>query len=589
MTKTDYLLLAALVLVYSILALTNLGSTSAPQTFWMKEDEESVMVDFGREQQIRRIFYFGLFENLTLSLLVSGDGRTWQPCKSDRITDTWQWDYVGADVRARYVRIDVDKKGARIFEMAFFGDDQKVPIPIAQVTAVHSPPHPRTSAGSLFDEQTTAKYDPSYMDGMYFDEIYHARTAWEHLHRIEPYESTHPPLGKLFISLGVALFGMTPFGWRIVGTLFGIGMIPLMYIFGKALFKETRYAFMTAFLMTFDFMHFSQTRIATIDTYGVFFIILMYYYMFRYYELSFFLTDLRKTLVPLGLSGLFFGLGAASKWICIYAGVGLAVILAICLTRRYREYAKGKRLLKSGWKKSTRQDTAYYRHVTQVFPGHLLKTLAWCVIFFVVIPGIIYVLSYIPFMMVPGPGHGLWNVVTYQQHILSYHKNLKATHPYSSPWWSWPLMLRPLWMYDGTDFIPKEMVSSIVTMGNPAIWWGGILAVIGALIMYVEKEDDTLLPILIGLGAQYIPWMLVPRLTFIYHFFAAIPFVIFCIVYCIRQFELKWPVLRPVVYGYLLLVLILFAGFFPILSGMLVSKAYVKNFLKWFGGWYFYR
>ena len=56
------------------------------------------------------------------------------------------------------------------------------------------------------------------------------------------YEWTHPPLGKVFISLGVRMFGMNPFGWRIIGVLFGIGMIPFMYFFGRRLFKNRTWA-----------------------------------------------------------------------------------------------------------------------------------------------------------------------------------------------------------------------------------------------------------------------------------------------------------------------------------------------------------
>ena len=52
-------------------------------------------------------------------------------------------------------------------------------------------------------------------DGDVFDEIYHARTAYEHILGMKPYENSHPPLGKLFISLGILAFGMNPFGWRI--------------------------------------------------------------------------------------------------------------------------------------------------------------------------------------------------------------------------------------------------------------------------------------------------------------------------------------------------------------------------------------
>ena len=102
-----------------------------------------------------------------------------------------------------------------------------------------------------------------------------ARTAYEHLHGMAPYENTHPPLGKVFIMLGISIFGMNPFGWRIVGTLFGIAMLPLMFALAKRVTKSSKWAGLATFLFAVDGMHFVQTRIATIDVYGVFFIMAM--------------------------------------------------------------------------------------------------------------------------------------------------------------------------------------------------------------------------------------------------------------------------------------------------------------------------
>lgn len=150
------------------------------------------------------------------------------------------------------------------------------------------------NAAALFDEPEEVPETPSYLNGMYFDELYHARTAYEHLHGLSPYENSHPPLGKVFIMLGIAIFGMNAFGWRIIGTLFGIGMVPILYVFAKRLFKKSDYALLASFLFAFDFMHFTQTRIATIDVYGVFFILLMYYYMYQYYRMNFFSDGLQR-------------------------------------------------------------------------------------------------------------------------------------------------------------------------------------------------------------------------------------------------------------------------------------------------------
>ena len=66
---------------------------------------------------------------------------------------------------------------------------------------------------NAFDERSLFPVRNSLMTDMYFDEIYHARTAFEHIMGWEPYEITHPPLGKIIISVGIRIFGMNPF-WR---------------------------------------------------------------------------------------------------------------------------------------------------------------------------------------------------------------------------------------------------------------------------------------------------------------------------------------------------------------------------------------
>lgn len=132
------------------------------------------------------------------------------------------------------------------------------------------------AAQALVDEQQVVPAYTTYENSTYFDEIYHARTAYEHILGLEPYENTHPTLGKLIISLGIRIFGMNPFGWRFMGALFGVLMLPVLYHLLKQLFGRTRLCTAGTLLFAFDFMHFTQTRIATIDTYAVFFLLLMY-------------------------------------------------------------------------------------------------------------------------------------------------------------------------------------------------------------------------------------------------------------------------------------------------------------------------
>ena len=155
-----------------------------------------------------------------------------------------------------------------------------------------------------------------------------------------------------------------------------------MYLFGKRLTENTPAAFLTCVLFTFDFMHFTQTRIATIDVYITFFVLLMYFFLYRYCQIGFYDTPLSKTFLPLGACGICMGLGIACKWTGVYAGMGLAVLFFASLYRRYREYcyAKAAPTAESGGIK--------HSHILRVFFPYTLKTLGFCILFFVGIPAL---------------------------------------------------------------------------------------------------------------------------------------------------------------------------------------------------------
>ena len=155
-----------------------------------------------------------------------------------------------------------------------------------------------TGGGELFDEQTAVPDTISQLNSMYFDEIYHGRTGYEQLHKMPVYETTHPPLGKDLIMVGIALFGMTAFGWRFAGTLFGVLLVPLAWCFVRRLTRKPWAAATAGVLLALDFMRFSQSRLATIDIYGTFFILLGAYCMVWYCQRV--LTDgVNRALLPM--------------------------------------------------------------------------------------------------------------------------------------------------------------------------------------------------------------------------------------------------------------------------------------------------
>ncbi|MDD3242793.1 MAG: glycosyltransferase family 39 protein [Eubacteriales bacterium] len=577
--KKDHLLMWGLTLIYAIVAVVYLGDTDVPVKMWKANASNSyAVVDLGQPQELSEFWcYFGLTKG-DMTVAVSEDGENWKNVQTMEYVESTVfqiWDKFSVGKQARYVRFTVTTPTVRLLEVAFKDaqGNTLVPVGIADQGGCES------DAAALIDEQDRIPEQPSQMNSTYFDEIYHARTAWEHLNGMKPYETTHPPLGKLIISVGIALFDMTPFGWRIMGTLFGVFMIPLVYWFAKELFRETRYAFIASFLIAFDFMHFTQTRIATIDTYGVFFIILMFGFMYQYLtRTNYNVQPLRKTLLPLGLCGLAFGLGAASKWTGLYAGAGLAIIFFYSIFCRAREYAAAR----SGAVEGELAQT-----IRRNFWRNTILTLLCCIVFFIVIPAAIYVASYIPYAKGVNSQNLLKTVWDSQLSMFRYHSQLVDDHFFKSPWYQWPLIIKPIWFYKNSC-LPEGWMGSIASFGNPAVWLPGTAAMIW-LIVRIIKNRRMQMPdvfILAGYLTQYLPWVLVPRSMFIYHYFPAVPFFIMAIVMWIREWETKKERKKQYIWVYLAVVLLLFVLFYPVLSGLPIPSWYGK-LLRWLPTWYF--
>ena len=550
-----------LTLLYACFALTNLGSLIAPQQEYVSaEPGQTVKLRFDKTEQLSEFWIYGGIAEGTL--LVEGqDGG--QVTYNQVFDDMFRWHRVKAELTADELTLMTYSGELHIREMAFFDTDGNL-LPVQAVD---------TAGIAIVDEQNTVPDQPSYLNGMYFDELYHARTAYEHLHGIDPYENSHPPLGKVFIVLGVAIFGMNAFGWRIVGTLFGIGMVPIFYALCRRLFKKPEYALLGSVLFAFDFMHFTQTRIATIDVYAVFFILLMFYFMHQYISMNFFDDGIKKTLKPLGLAGLFFGLGAASKWICIYAGGGLAVLLFVSLINRYREY---RQAMVSGDSSQRQRVKSFWKNT--------IATLLWCCLFYIVIPVGIYLLSYLPYYLCE-KHYGLADVWNYQKFMWSYHSGLKATHPYSSTWWQWPFTIKPMWYYL-SDSTPAGYVSTLTASGNPAVWWVCSIAAVWLAIARITdkvKSEPGITMVFVGVCANLLPWVLVTRCTFIYHFFATVPFIILCGVYLLRSYEEKNPNRYWVKWVWMAVCIALFLLLYPGLSGLQIPIWYGK-ILQWLPG-----
>ena len=159
-----------------------------------------------------------------------------------------------------------------------------------------------------------------------------------------------------------------------------------------------------------------------------------------------------------------------------------------------------------------------------------------------------------------------------------------------------------MWYY-AADYKGAGMASSILAFGNPAVWWtglAGILFVLGyslyrnalpalRIVRGRNDEYDRAMPVIaVGFLSAYLPWVLVSRLTFIYHYFASVPFIILATAQGLRVLERRAPRATHVLMGVLCVAaLALFIAFYPLASGAEVPRAWcdaVSVFDNWM--WY---
>ena len=567
--RKDILYILLVTAFYAVFAFCHLGDREVPNSEYHAEVNDNILLKMPQGQGIAKIgCYLNYEKDAPVYLYEWDDQRAeWNFVQEITFHDVYKWNMVSLDatVRTQDICLVTDSRERNFAELVFCDYEGNVITP--------------RNAGEykeLFDEADLFPDEVTYMSGTYFDEIYYSRVAYEFENGLPTYEWTHPPLGKILISIGAWLFGKTPFGFRFMGALFGCLMLPFMYLFGRNICKSREMGFFTAFLFAFDFMHFTQTRIATIDVYITFFVILMYYFMEKYVHMESYTgqdlcqCEYKKTLVPLLLTGVSFGLGIASKWTGFYAGAGLAVLFFGAWALTYHKKRDAFRLEKE---KRSQFQTRFW------------KTGAACILMFVIIPLCIYTLSYLPFRNQQTDMGLVARMIQNQKDIFSYHTNVTDTHPFESTWNQWPTMIRPI-MYYSSD-AGNGMARGISAFGNPFVWWAGIPAFIYMVYLVVRKKDRIAAFLCIGYLAQYLPWMLVNRCTFIYHYFPCVPFVVLMITYGLYQFtrhsktSSKWIVFG----GYAILAFVAFLIYYPVLSGEPVDREYAQQALRLLKDW----
>lgn len=532
----DYIALGIILIAYSVISFINLGSTINPNTFLRVEKTDNIIIELKNQEDIIKMKIFNGECNAKYQLYSSTDGKKYTYINDYVGTGALSWQEERIISKGKYIKILFLEKSS-IGEIAFYNNNKEI-IKIEDV--IYNKKHIK----SLNDEQNTIPNKISYMNSSYFDEIYFARTAYEYTQGMETYEWTHPPLGKLIQAIPIYINNyLSPFNYRLMGNISGILMIAVMYIFAKELFKKRKYAIFASLLMAFDTFHFAQTRMGTVDSHLILFILLASYFMVKY-------TKNNKTFYLI-LSGIFFGLSVSVKWTGLYGGMALAIIF-------FTHLVKNKKINIKNFLKGT--------------------------LFFVVIPLFIYSSLYLIF-----PNNKLnhttnfENIINQQKDMYNYHSKLNATHYFSSKWYTWPISYKPVWYHQ--EILNNDTKETISGIGNIVIWWMGIIGFLYSLIKLIRKKDKQSFIIVVSMLSLWLPYAFIGRVMFLYHYFPVLPFMMLGIVNLFKSIEEKYK-LKYLIPLYMIFIIAFFIIYYPVISGIETPVSYIEK-LRIFDSWTF--
>jgi dolichyl-phosphate-mannose--protein O-mannosyl transferase len=339
--------------------------------------------------------------------------------------------------------------------------------------------------------------------------------------------------------------GRHALAWRIPGVLFGALLAFFVVLIARRLFAADLVALLAGAAVVLDGSMFAQARIGMNDIYVATFLVAGWYFVIAAH------APRRSAALDLAIAGGLFGLAAASKWAAFYALAGLG-LLSIAVTA-YAWY-RGRPGTGGPF------DLAAPRGKPGLLGGR--ANAPYLLLCFFVVPVAIYLASYVSWFGGPMiPFH--WNLWELTQQMYWYHSGLTAPHPAGSPWWSWPVVLKPVYWYLGNPGPGQTAV--IYDAGNIVLFWGALAAFVWAVVAAIRTRSAALAILVFALLTQYVAWIPITRVLFFYHFFSALPFYLLILAAALTALWERGR--RSLVMAYMALAVAAFAFFYPFVSG----------------------
>ncbi len=337
--------------------------------------------------------------------------------------------------------------------------------------------------------------------------------------------------------------GRHALAWRIPGVLAAALLAFALVLLARRLFASRVLPLLVGFAVLFDGSMFAQARIGMNDIYVALFIVAGWYFIVAAHR------PRRSAVLDVVVAGVLLGFAAAAKWAAVYtlAGVFVASVGATALAYERGRAGQGGPL--------------------DLFAGRG-RNAALLFASFAAIPAAIYLASYQRWFGGPMTPFG-WDLVELTRQMYWYHSGLTAPHPAGAPWWTWPLMLKPVYWYFGQS--SNETNAYIYDAGNVVLFWGALAATAWCAIAAVRARSIVLGFVVFALLVQYVAWIPISRVLFFYHFFTALPFYLLALAAALAAL---WETRRrEVVALYAVVAAGAWLFFYPFTSGLPVPAS----------------
>tara|TARA_B100000900_G_scaffold377264_1_gene360565 strand:+ start:516 stop:1856 length:1341 start_codon:yes stop_codon:yes gene_type:complete len=423
-------------------------------------------------------------------------------------------------------------------------------------------------------------YNLGLIPGPVFDEVFYPEFALNYL-KGEAFFSVHPPLGSYILAFGIYIYDLLPWvgeidfsaakvesinplSFRWIGAVSGVILIYVGYKLAMEMLDQKLFALLVALFLALDGSLLVDSRLGLIN---------IYLSLFGFMAILFFVRGCKDFNVgSFIISSLLLGAVISVKWNGL--GFWLTLILFSLLI-----------FLLNRWQ--IHNDKYQYP-----------KTISFLIYFFS--PFFIYLFFWLPELI-----HNEYSLIDKHFQMLSYHfENAdQKAHPYSSPWYTWPLMIRPIgYFFDSKTLIGEdgsifELYSTMHLFPNPALSFLSFLAVIILTFKWIEamarplstiqfsKETYSISLILLGYYANFFPWVVASRSTFIYHYQPAAVFSFFALAFLLYKLLNKNRLENSVLY-YSVLALVIASAIYwlPFHLGIeITSESF--NSRMWFDSW----